>query len=119
VGLVEQVNDANRSARFPDDRVKELAKAVRELEGPIYIHCHHGKHRSPAAASVACVAAGLVPKSQGVAILELAGTSPNYRGLYESARKVNPLDEALLEELDVNFSETSTVPPMAQNRVRA
>ena len=52
-------------------RVKELAKAVRELDGPIYIHCHHGKHRSPAAASVACVAAGLIPESKAVAILEL------------------------------------------------
>src|SRR5262245_42817749 len=33
----------------PSERVLELAKAVRELPGLIYIHCHHGKHRSPAA----------------------------------------------------------------------
>jgi len=36
---------------IPEPRVQELAKAVRDLEGPIYIHCHHGKHRSPAAAA--------------------------------------------------------------------
>ena len=41
----------------PDERASELAKAVRDLPGPVYIHCHHGKHRSPAAATVACVAA--------------------------------------------------------------
>jgi protein tyrosine phosphatase (PTP) superfamily phosphohydrolase (DUF442 family) len=46
---------------IPESRVRELAKAVRELEGPLYIHCHLGKHRSPAAASAACVAAGLLP----------------------------------------------------------
>lgn len=101
----------------PDERVNELAKAVRELDGPIYIHCHHGKHRSPAAASVACVAAGLVPESQSVAILDLAGTSPNYRGLYESARKVKPLEAALLDELEVDFREAAEVPPMAEAMV--
>ena len=46
----------------PPQRIAELAKAVSTLDGPIYIHCHHGKHRSPAAASVACFAAGLIPK---------------------------------------------------------
>lgn len=101
----------------PENRVQELAKAVRELEGPIYIHCHHGKHRSPAAASVACVAAGLLPVSQSVAVLELAGTSPNYRGLYESARNVRPLEEALLNALKVEFRETAEVPAMAEAMV--
>ena len=43
-----------------DVRLKELAKAVRDLPGTIYIHCHHGKHRSPAAAAAACVVVGTV-----------------------------------------------------------
>ncbi len=101
----------------PIERVKELAKAIRELEGPIYIHCHHGKHRSPAAASVACVAAGLIPVSKSVAILELAGTSASYRGLYESARAVKPLEVALLNKLEVDFRESAEVPPMAEAMV--
>src|SRR5262245_48277837 len=50
-------------------RAAELAKAVRDLPGPIYIHCHHGKHRSPAAAAVACVAAGLTDASDAELIL--------------------------------------------------
>lgn len=103
---------------IPESRVQQLAKAVRELEGPIYIHCHHGKHRSPAAASVACVASGLIPKSEAVAVLELAGTNPNYRGLYQSAREAHPLDEALLEALDVEFQEIVDVPPMAEAMVQ-
>ncbi|MEZ6069075.1 MAG: hypothetical protein R3C10_02145 [Pirellulales bacterium] len=72
---------------IPEERGRELAKAVRELDGPIYIHCHHGKHRSPAAATVACVSTGLLPANEAVAVLKLAGTSPNYRGLYESAER--------------------------------
>lgn len=101
----------------PEVRVKELAKAVRVLDGPIYIHCHHGKHRSPAAASVACVAAGLIPKTDSMAILTLAGTSPHYRGLYQSAQEAKPLEEALLDELEVAFPETAQVPPLAEAMV--
>ncbi|QDT63063.1 protein-tyrosine phosphatase family protein [Calycomorphotria hydatis] len=101
----------------PEERVKELAKAVHDLEGPIYIHCHHGKHRSPAAATVACVAAGLIPESAGVPVLELAGTSPHYRGLFQSVREVHPLDEALINELNVEFHETTPIPPMAEAMV--
>lgn len=102
---------------IPDERVKELAKAVRDLEGPIYIHCHHGKHRSPAAASVACVSAGLIPPSAAVSVLELAGTSPNYRGLYQSADEAKPLEAALLGELNLEFPETAEIPPLAEAMV--
>jgi protein tyrosine phosphatase (PTP) superfamily phosphohydrolase (DUF442 family) len=100
-----------------DDRAKELAKAVRDLEGPIYIHCHHGKHRSPAAAAVACVAAGLIEQTAALAVLTTAGTSPNYRGLYESAKMVRRLDDAVLDNLRVEFPETAKIPPMAEAMV--
>ncbi|MHC4820557.1 MAG: hypothetical protein ACYTDX_02405, partial [Planctomycetota bacterium] len=33
------------------ERVK-IAKTFRELEGPFYVHCFHGKHRGPAAAAL-------------------------------------------------------------------
>jgi hypothetical protein len=103
---------------IPSERARELAKAVRELEGPVYIHCHHGKHRSPAAASVACVTAGLVEPSRALEILELAGTSRDYRGLYDSADKARPLEAALLEELEVEFREIAPVPAMADAMVQ-
>jgi len=123
--------DAKTAARFglryvhlphgydgiPNVRVKELAKAVRDLEGPIYIHCHHGKHRSPAAASVACVGAGLIPSSEARSVLTLAGTSRNYRGLYQSAEEARPLEAALLDELEVEFRETVEIPPLAEAMV--
>ncbi|WP_147867172.1 protein-tyrosine phosphatase family protein [Stieleria maiorica] len=101
----------------PEQRVRELAKAVRQLDGPVYLHCHHGKHRSPAAASVACVAAGLIPKSQSVKVLQLAGTSPHYRGLYQAARDVDRIDHDLLDALEVRFQASVDVPPMAEAMV--
>ena len=79
---------------IPEERVEELAKAVRDLPGPIYIHCHHGKHRSPAAASAACVGAGLIDPKDARQVLVVAGTSESYRGLYQTAAN-NTFDDIL------------------------
>lgn len=102
---------------IPELRTQELAKAVRDLEGPIYIHCHHGKHRSPVAASVACVSAGLLPQSQVLNVLEIAGTDPNYRGLFESAKHATRFEDALLDELQVEFHSQLPIPLMAEAMV--
>jgi len=103
---------------IPDGRVKELAKAVRDLPGTIYIHCHHGNHRSPAATSVACVSAGLIAPTQAIRILEFAGTDPHYRGLYRSARAATALTPQMLDRLDVKFQAVCEVPAMAESMVQ-
>ena len=102
----------------PEQRGYELAKAVRDFEGPIYIHCHHGKHRSPAAAAVACITSGLIEPSMASSILQLAGTNPNYRGLYESAQSARKLDAAVLDALKADFPESAQLTPMAEAMVR-
>lgn len=99
------------------ERAAELAKAVRDLPGPIYIHCHHGKHRSPAAATVACVAAGLLPSEGAETILKTAGTSPHYRGLYEAAVSARRIDDHVLDALRVEFRESADLPRMAEAMV--
>lgn len=60
----------------------EIARAVRDLPKPIYLHCHHGKHRGPAAAASAAVLLGEMTPDQGVAFMKEAGTAPSYTGLY-------------------------------------
>ena len=102
---------------IPQNRATELAKAVRDLPGPIYIHCHHAKHRSPAAAATACVAAGLIDPSSALSVLEIAGTSSHYRGLFESAQSALPLDKAVLDQLAPDFPETAKLPVMAEAMV--
>lgn len=96
-----------------EQRAWELAKAVRDLPGPIYIHCHHGKHRSPAAAAVACIGAGLLRPQDSITILRTAGTNEGYRGLYESANAARRLDDNRLDELEASFPETAEIPPLA------
>ncbi len=97
----------------PAQRVNELAKAVRDLPGPIYLHCHHGKHRSPVAAAVACVAAGMLDPRRVPTLLALAGTSPTYRGLFESAERAQKLPTELLDQLAADFPEVASLPEIA------
>ena len=99
--------------RIPDQRVAELAKVVRDLPGPIYIHCHHGLHRSPTAAAVALVGAGLLDPSCAPRVLEVAGTDKRYQGLYASARNAERLDASLLDSIASTFPEESQVEPLA------
>ncbi|AMV31559.1 hypothetical protein VN12_05530 [Pirellula sp. SH-Sr6A] len=100
-----------------NSRGKELAKAVRDLPGPIYVHCHHGKHRSPTAAAVACIGAGLIATGSGEAFLTHAGTGENYRGLYASAREAIRFENAELDRLAIEFEETVDVSHIAEAMV--
>lgn len=99
---------------IPSERLLELTKAVHDLPGPIYIHCHHGKHRSPAAAAAVCVAAGYMGTDEAMAVLQAAGTSKGYRGLYQTVREARPIDEKVLEGAKVEFHETVAIPPLAE-----
>jgi protein tyrosine phosphatase (PTP) superfamily phosphohydrolase (DUF442 family) len=102
---------------IPEQRAMELAKAVTELDGPVYVHCHHGKHRSPAAAATACVVAGMLSPDQGLAVLKAAGTSEGYRGLYRKVGEGKPADRAALDQFRVDYRETAPVTPMAEAMV--
>ncbi len=99
------------------ERIAELAKAVRDLDGPIYVHCHHGKHRSPAAAGAACVAAGMIDNRQASELLAVAGTGKNYRGLFAAVERQTRLPAEKLDALKVDFRPSVPIPPMAEAMV--
>ena len=61
-----------------------------EVPGGVFVHCHHGKHRGPAGAAVCGLSAGLLDRSSALALLDAAGTSPRYAGLWESVRTFAP-----------------------------
>ncbi|MBI5864670.1 MAG: cytochrome c [Planctomycetes bacterium] len=72
---------------FDEQRKLQLVRAVRDARnaGPVYIHCHHGKHRSAAAAATIAVCLGWSDAEQGVARMRVSGTAENYKGLYACA----------------------------------
>jgi protein tyrosine phosphatase (PTP) superfamily phosphohydrolase (DUF442 family) len=72
-----------------------IAKTFRELEGPFYVHCFHGKHRGPAAAAIGRMVLDGATREQAVAEMrQWCGTSGKYAGLYETiARAPLPTPE--------------------------
>ena len=83
----------------PTNRVAELVKAAQSAAGPIYVHCHHGKHRGPAAVAVICEATAGWTTNQAVAWLHEAGTAADYAGLYRSAMEFRLPEAAALARI--------------------
>ncbi|MCA8999385.1 MAG: tyrosine-protein phosphatase [Planctomycetaceae bacterium] len=70
---------------------RQLASVFTQCEKPIYVHCHHGKHRGPTAAAIIARQAGLLSQQQAVQFLKHAGTGANYEGLWQCVRQYEPL----------------------------
>jgi protein tyrosine phosphatase (PTP) superfamily phosphohydrolase (DUF442 family) len=83
----------------PSNRIVELVKAAQTVSGPIYVHCHHGKHRGPAAVAVMCEATAGWTTNQAVTWLKEAGTATDYGGLYKSAMEFRPPEAAALAKI--------------------
>ena len=72
---------------IPANRIAELAKAAAPEAGTIFLHCHHGKHRGPAAVGVICEAVAGWSPAQAEAWMKQAGTATDYPGLYRAVRE--------------------------------
>jgi hypothetical protein len=74
-----------------------LVKAVATVPGPVYLHCHHGRHRGPAAVALVCEALENWTPAMAREWMHAAGTATNYTGLYRAAaefRRPTPEDLA-------------------------
>lgn len=88
---------------FDEKRKLELTKAVRDLPRPMYMHCHHGKHRSAGAAGAAVVSLGWMSPEEAVARMKVSGTAPDYKGLYACTANAVKMMPAILDAIDGNF----------------
>ncbi len=98
----------------PRQRALEIAKAVRDLPGPVLIHCHHGKQRSPAAAAVARLATVGGTSDEAVALMKTAGTDPHYEGLYASVATFERPATFELDRVACSFPETAPPAPLVE-----
>lgn len=98
----------------PEARAVEIAKAIRDLPGPVYIHCHHGKHRGPAAAAVAVRCLDPKVSAESVAkFLQQAGTDPRYAGLYAAVERA----PSKLDGTKIDFPERTEIPDLVRRMV--
>jgi protein tyrosine phosphatase (PTP) superfamily phosphohydrolase (DUF442 family)/cytochrome c556 len=64
------------------DEEARIVKAVQQSKGPVFVHCHHGLHRGPAAAALARITLDGISNESAVAGLKASGCSPAYDGLF-------------------------------------
>ena len=92
---------------FDEERKLQLARAVRDLEKPIYLHCHHGKHRSAGAAGTVAVSLGWLDNAQALGRMKVSGTAKNYTGLFRCTEQAAKVMDAVLDRVPAEFPEIS------------
>lgn len=100
-----------------EDESLEIARAIRDLPGPVYVHCHHGLHRGPAATAAAMIHLGRWSNEQGAAFLKEAGTSASYPGLFACVAHAATASKEQLDRVPSNFPEVAPVPSFARGMV--
>jgi hypothetical protein len=100
------------------DSQRLLSQAFAQLPKPIYVHCHHGKHRGPAAASIrARFGLGWTPE-QASKFMKLAGTSADYPGLYESVKQFEAVNFKDVAAIKTPLPESVDMPAMVDLMVQ-
>ena len=96
-------------AGIPHDKAMQLAKLVRDMPGPVYIHCNCGRHRSPAAAAVIL---GEMTPQQATSAMWVAGTFTDYTGLYASAENETKQSNEALDAVNAVLTAKADTSPM-------
>lgn len=94
---------------FDEKRKLELVRAARDAmqDGPVYIHCHHGKHRSAGAAATVAASLGWTTPEVAVSRMKVSGTAPSYKGLYTCAASAVVLGAPAIDAVPADFPEVS------------
>ena len=103
---------------LPREESLTLARAVRELPGQIYLHCHHGKHRSPTAAACVLIANDSWSNEEALAFLKRAGTGANYMGLWDDIRRYKAPTKEEIATAPNEFPAITPATSLVQSMVR-
>lgn len=95
------------------DEIAKIAKTFREIEGPFFVHCFHGKHRGPAAAAIGRLVLDGVPRETAIAEMHRCGTSKSYEGLYQTVAHATIPSASETSAMDWDFPAASPLDGIA------
>jgi protein tyrosine phosphatase (PTP) superfamily phosphohydrolase (DUF442 family) len=96
-----------------------IARAALDLPGPMFVHCHHGKHRGPAASGIAWMVRCGVSPEEVVADMRKAGTDPKYAGLYGDVVAFRPVTaEELATVTEEDIGPVAKLPDLVEAMVQ-
>jgi len=99
---------------FSRERGLQFGRVLTDTEGPVYFHCHHGKHRGPAALATGMEASGKWQPGEAHAFLKAAGTAAKYTGLYEIIDTFTLPTKEELATVDASFPAIADTPPFQE-----
>jgi protein tyrosine phosphatase (PTP) superfamily phosphohydrolase (DUF442 family) len=99
---------------FDEKRKLELVRAVRDLPKPLYLHCHHGKHRSAGAAGTVAVSLGWLDNETATARMKVSGTAPDYKGLWRCTAEATLLAKDVIDAAPADFPERAITTGLVQ-----
>ncbi|GAB5497126.1 MAG: hypothetical protein Phyf2KO_22060 [Phycisphaerales bacterium] len=85
----------------PRECQASVAKAIRETNGAVFIHCHHGLHRGPTATAAGLISLGYMTPSEGLTFMRQAGTSESYEGLYRSIERAAEIEDETISSAEL------------------
>lgn len=91
-----------------------LAAAIKHANAPLYVHCHRGRHRAPAAVASALIALGRWTPRQGTMLLAAVGCHRGYEGLWSATRRASPLDAATIDAAARDLPKRAMVEDLAE-----
>ncbi|MCA9300501.1 MAG: hypothetical protein KDA28_15630, partial [Phycisphaerales bacterium] len=104
---------------FDEERRLQLVRATRDgrREGPVYVHCHHGQHRSAGAAATVVASLGWDTPDAMIERMHVAGTSPHYAGLYACAAAATVVPDEVIDGVDGDLPEVSRPTDLVRSMV--
>lgn len=88
---------------------RALAHAMATMPRPIFVNCHHGKHRGPAALCVGAIGSGDITNTQAMEFMTISQTSPKYKGLWKAAETAKPLSDSELHDDSIVLVEAAVI----------
>jgi len=96
-----------------------IARVALDLPAPLFVHCHHGKHRGPAACGIAWMARTGVSPEAVIADMKVAGTDPKYAGLYGDIGAFRPpTAEELAAVKEEDLGPSARLPDLVEAMVQ-
>ncbi len=103
----------------PRDKLLAFTLAAETVPRPIYVHCHHGKHRGPTAVAVMQLCTDPSwNRSKADDWLKLAGTDPKYRGLVSIPSQLIKPTRAEIEQASIVLPSVAFVSDFTQMMVQ-
>lgn len=83
---IRMIHIPTRYSGIDDEALAALKRVSMEVKEPLFLHCHHGKHRGPTATAIMGMFRNELSLEEALRLMSKAGTGKEYVGLWKAVR---------------------------------